>query len=146
MQILIHLFENEVRDFAAMEGLNLQVTEDRSIHSAFLPSTHSSEKKIGFCPRPWSGRRGFESRSGQKPIFRISVSKIKMHCVCFSLQFFENETAEMVSRSDDTTPIEWLLNEILEKILSEALLTSGFSWPNHVCWMNNTLIKIKRPF
>ena len=45
----------------------------------------------------------------------------------------------MVSTSDGTAPTEMLPNEILEKTLSEALFSSGFSWPNHVCWMNNNL-------
>ena len=45
----------------------------------------------------------------------------------------------MISTSDGTAPTERLPNEILEKTLSEALFSSGFSWPNHVYWMNNNL-------
>ena len=32
-----------------------------------------------------------------------------------------------------------LPNEILQKILTEALLSSGFSWPSHVCQTYNVL-------
>ena len=52
----------------------------------------------------------------------------------------------MVSTSDGTTPIERLPNEILEKILCEALFSSGFSRPNHVCRMNNNLCKVNVRF
>ena len=48
------------------------------------------------------------------------------------IHFVENETVDMVSTNDGTTLIERLPIKILEKILSEALLSSGFSWPNHV--------------
>lgn len=42
------------------------------------------------------------------------------------IHFVENETVEMVSTNDGTTLIARIPNEILEKILSEALLSSGF--------------------
>ena len=46
-------------------------------------------------------------------------------------------TVEMVSTNGGTTLIERIPNEILEKILFKALLSSGFSWPNHVsCQVN----------
>ena len=48
------------------------------------------------------------------------------------IHFVENETVDMVSTNDGTTLIERLPIKILEKILSEALLSSGVSWPNHV--------------
>ena len=33
--------------------------------------------------------------------------------------------------------IDKLPNEILQKILTEALLSSGVSWPSHACWTFN---------
>ena len=62
------------------------------------------------------------------------------------IHFVENETVEMVSANDGISPIERLPNEILEKILSEVLLSSGFSWPNHVCRMHNNLCKVNVRF
>ena len=47
------------------------------------------------------------------------------HHIQIPIHFVENETIEMASTNDGTTPIERLPNEILEKILSEALLSSG---------------------
>ena len=47
------------------------------------------------------------------------------HYIQIPIHFVENETIEMSSTNDGTTPIERLPNEILEKILSEALLSSG---------------------
>ena len=55
-------------------------------------------------------------------------------------------TVEMVSTNGGTTLIERIPNEILEKILSEALLSSGFSWPNHVCRMYNNLCQVNVRF
>ena len=52
----------------------------------------------------------------------------------------------MVSTNGGTTLIERIPNEILEKILSEALLSSGFSWPNHVCRMYNNLCQVNVRF
>ena len=49
------------------------------------------------------------------------------------IHFLENKTVEMVTTNDGTTLRERIPNEILDKILSEALLSSGFSWPTHVC-------------
>ena len=63
-----------------------------------------------------------------------------------SIHFVENETVERVSTNDSISPIERLPNEILEKILSEVLLSSGFSWPNHVCRMHNNLCKVNVRF
>ena len=68
------------------------------------------------------------------------------HRIQIPIHFVGNETVEMVSTNDATTPIERLPNEILEKILSEALLSSGFSWPNHVCRMYNNLCKVNVRF
>ena len=62
------------------------------------------------------------------------------------IHFVENETVERVSTNDGISPIERLPNEILEKILSEVLLSSGFSWPNHVCRMHNNLCKVNVRF
>ena len=59
----------------------------------------------------------------------------EQHRVQIPIHFVENETVEMVSTNDGTTLIERLPIEILEKMLSEALLFSGLSWPNHVCRM-----------
>ena len=68
------------------------------------------------------------------------------HRIQIPIHFVGNETVEMVSTNDATTPIKRLPNEILEKILSEALLSSGFSWPNHVCRMYNNLCKVNFRF
>ena len=68
------------------------------------------------------------------------------HRIQIPIHFVGNETVEMVSANDATTPIERLPNEMLEKILSEALLSSGFSWPNHVCRMYNNLCKVNVRF
>jgi len=62
------------------------------------------------------------------------------------IHFVENETVKRVSTNDGISPIERLLNEILEEILSEVLLSSGFSWPNHVCRMHNNLCKVNIRF
>ena len=62
------------------------------------------------------------------------------------IQFVENGTIEMICTNNGTIPIERLPNEILEKIFSEALLSSGFSWPNHVCRMYNNLCKVNARF
>ena len=69
----------------------------------------------------------------------ITVYKIPFH-------FVKNETVEMVSTNGGTTLIERIPNEILEKIISEALLSSGFSWPNHVCRMYNNLCQVNVRF
>ena len=37
-------------------------------------------------------------------------------------------------------------DEILEKILTEALLSSGFSWPSHVCQTYNNLRDVSARF
>ena len=60
----------------------------------------------------------------------------EQHRIQIPIDFVENETVEMVSTNDGTTLIERVPNEILEKTLSEALLSSGFSRPNHVCRMH----------
>ena len=52
----------------------------------------------------------------------------------------------MGSTNYGTSPIERILNEFLEKILSEALLSLGFSWPNHICRMYNDLCKVNVRF
>ena len=62
------------------------------------------------------------------------------------IHFVENETVEMGSTNDGTTLIARIPNEILEKILSEALLSSSFSWPNHVCRMYNNLCQVNVRF
>ena len=62
------------------------------------------------------------------------------------IHFVENESVEMVSMNDGISPIERLWNEILEKILSKVLLSSGFWWPNHVCRMHNNLCKVNIRF
>lgn len=74
------------------------------------------------------------------------VPEQDQHRIQIPIHFVGNETVEMVSTNDATTPIERLPNEILEKILSEALLSSGFSWPNHVCRMYNNLCKVNVRF
>ena len=63
------------------------------------------------------------------------VLKQEQHRIQIPIYFVENETVEMVSTNDGTALKERLPIEILEKIFSEALLSSGFSWPNHVCRM-----------
>ena len=63
------------------------------------------------------------------------VLKQEQHRIQIPVHFVEIETVEMVSTNDGTTLIEKLPIEILEKILSEALISLGFSWPNHVCRM-----------
>ena len=75
------------------------------------------------------------------------VLEQEQHCIQIPIHFVENETVEMVSTNNGTTLIERLPIEILEKILSEALLSLGFSWPNHVagCTYNN-LCKINIRF
>ena len=60
-----------------MKGIDCIYTGERNTYRAFYLSTHPSEK----------GRRGFESRSGQKPIFRMDVSKGKMHGMCSFLLY-----------------------------------------------------------
>ena len=67
------------------------------------------------------------------------------HRIQMPIHFVENETVEMVSTNDGIILIGRIPNEILEKILSEALLSSGFSWPNHVCRMYNTAMSSQRP-
>lgn len=74
------------------------------------------------------------------------VPEQDQHRIQIPIHFVGNETVEMVSTNDATTPIERLPNEILEKILSEALLSSGFSCPNHVCQMYNNLCKVNVRF
>ena len=76
----------------------------------------------------------------------IEVLEQDQHRIQIPIHFVGNETVEMVSTNDATTPIERLRNEILEKILSEALLSSVFSWPNHVCRMYNNLCKVNVRF
>ena len=49
------------------------------------------------------------------------------HNIQIPIHFVENETVEMVSTNDGATLTERIPTEILEKILSEALLSSGFS-------------------
>ena len=68
------------------------------------------------------------------------------HNIQIPIHFVENETVEMVSMNDGATLIERIQTEILEKILSEALLSSGFSWPNHVCRMYNNLCQVNARF
>ena len=68
------------------------------------------------------------------------------HRIQIPIHFVENETVEMVSSNDGTTPIERLPNEMLKKIVSDALLSSGFSWPNHVCRMYNNPCKVNVRF
>ena len=68
------------------------------------------------------------------------------HRIQMPIRFVENETVEMVSTNDGTILIGRIPNEILEKILSEALLSSGFSWPNHVCRMYNNLCQVNARF
>ena len=62
------------------------------------------------------------------------------------IHFVENEAVERVPTNDCISPIERLPNEILEKFLSEVLLSSGLSWPNHVCRMHNNLCKVNVRF
>ena len=50
------------------------------------------------------------------------------HRIQIPIHFVENEAVEMVSTNDGATLTERIPTEILEKILSEALLSSGFSW------------------
>ena len=57
-----------------------------------------------------------------------------------------NNTVGMVSIDDATSPIDRLLNETLEKIIVEALLSSSFSWPNHICQTYNNLCKVSLRF
>ena len=57
----------KVRNFEANERNTLDYVAETNTYRAFYLSTHPSE----------SGRRGFESRSGQKPIFRMGVLKGK---------------------------------------------------------------------
>ena len=47
-----------------------------------------------------------------------------------------------VCRVEKISYIDKLPNEILQKILTEALLSSGFSWPSHVCQTYNVLKNI----
>ena len=69
------------------------------------------------------------------------------HRIQIPIHFVENETVEKVSTNAGTTLIERIPNEILEKILCEALLSSGFSWLNHVCRIYNNLRQAgQRPF
>ena len=62
------------------------------------------------------------------------------------IQFVGNNTVEMVSMNDTTSPIDRLPNEILEKIINKALSPSRFSWPNHVCRIYNNLCKVSVHF
>ena len=68
------------------------------------------------------------------------------HGIQIPIHFVENETVEMVSTNDGTTVIERIPNVILEKILFEALLSSGFSWPTHICRMYNNLCQVNVRF
>ena len=68
------------------------------------------------------------------------------HSIQIPIHFVENKTVEMVSTNHGTTLIERIPNEILEKILSEALLSSGFLWPNHVSSMYNNLCQVNVRF
>ena len=63
------------------------------------------------------------------------VLEQEQHRMKIPIHFVGNETVEMVSTNGGTTLIERLTIEILEKIFSDALLSLGFSWPNHVCRM-----------
>ena len=68
------------------------------------------------------------------------------HRIQIPINFIESQTAEMAFKNDNTVPIERVPNEILENILFEALLSSGFSWPNHVCRMYNNLCQVNVRF
>ena len=62
------------------------------------------------------------------------------------IHLVENETVELIFTNDGTTPIERIPNGILEKILSVALLSSGFSWPNHICPTYSNLCQVNVRF
>ena len=62
------------------------------------------------------------------------------------IHFVGNSSVEMVFTNDATSPIDRLPNEILEKIITEAVSSSGFSWPNHVCRIYNILCKVSVRF
>ena len=66
--------------------------------------------------------------------------------VQITIHFVGNSSVEMVFTNDATSPIDRLPNEILEKIITEALSSSGFSWPNHVCRIYNILCKVSVRF
>ena len=49
-------------------------------------------------------------------------------------------------RREKISYMDRLPDEILEKILTEALLSSGFSWPSHVCQTYNILRDVSARF
>lgn len=70
------------------------------------------------------------------------------HGIQIPIHFVENETVEMVSTNIryHNHIIGRIPNDILEKILFEALLCSGFSWPTHTSRMYNNLCQVNVRF